>query len=127
MTLTQTLWIGIGGFFGTLGRYTVSTMVYRYLGVSFPYGTLTVNLVGCFLFGLVSGLFEERHLLTPATRLFLTVGVLGGFTTFSSFGDETLVLLKSGKPVVAGLYVGASILVGVLAVWIGGVVAKAAW
>ena len=110
---------------GTLGRYIVSTMVYRYLGVSFPYGTLTVNLIGCFLFGLVSGLFEERHLLTPATRLFLTVGVLGGFTTFSSFGDETLVLLKSGKPAVACLYVGASVLVGVVAVWIGSVVAKA--
>lgn len=125
MSLTQTLWIGIGGFLGTLGRYIVSTMVYRYLGVSFPYGTLTVNLIGCFLFGLVSGLFEERHLLTPATRLFLTVGVLGGFTTFSSFGDETLVLLKSGKPAVACLYVGASVLVGVVAVWIGSVVAKA--
>ena len=125
MSLTQTLWIGIGGFLGTLGRYIVSTMVYRYLGVSFPYGTLTVNLIGCFLFGLVSGLFEERHLLTPETRLFLTVGVLGGFTTFSSFGDETLVLLKSGKPSVACLYVGASVRVGVVAVWIGSVVAKA--
>lgn len=125
ISLSQTLWIGIGGFFGTIGRYAVSTMIYRYLGVTFPYGTLTVNLVGCLLFGLISGLFEERHLLTPATRLFLTVGVLGGFTTFSSFGDETLVLLKSGKPAIAGLYVGVSVLAGVVAVWIGAVVARA--
>jgi len=117
--LLQILIIGLGGFIGTIARYGVSILAYRYAGATFPFGTLTVNLVGCFLIGIVYSLIQERDLLSTSSRLFLTVGVFGGFTTFSSFGNETLLLMRAGNPLLGLLYVLVSVLLGVLAVWAG--------
>lgn len=123
--MLQVLLIGCGGFIGTIARYGVATMAYRLLGASFPYGTLTVNILGCLLIGFVSIAAEERDMIAHSTRLFLTIGILGGFTTFSSFGYETLTLLRLGNIFPATLYVLASVITGLAAVWLGGLLARA--
>jgi fluoride exporter len=115
--LLQILIIGLGGFVGTVARYGVSVLAYKYAGATFPFGTLTVNIVGCFLIGLVYGLIQEKDVLSTTSRLFLTVGVFGGFTTFSSFGNETLLLLRAGHLLLGIGYMLISVLVGVVAVW----------
>ena len=76
--MLQVLLIGCGGFIGTIARYAVTTMVYRLLGASFPYGTMTVNILGCLLIGFVSTAAEERDMIAHSTRLYLTIGILGG-------------------------------------------------
>jgi len=115
--LLQILIIGLGGFVGTVARYGVSVLAYKHAGATFPFGTLTVNIVGCFLIGLVYGLIQEKDVLSTTSRLFLTVGVFGGFTTFSSFGNETLLLLRAGHLLLGIGYMLISVLVGVVAVW----------
>lgn len=115
--MLQILIIGLGGFVGTVARYGVSVLAYKYAGATFPFGTLTVNIVGCFLIGLVYGLIQEKDVLSTTSRLFLTVGVFGGFTTFSSFGNETLLLLRAGHLLLGIGYMLISVLVGVVAVW----------
>ena len=115
--MLQILIIGLGGFVGTVARYGVSVLAYKYAGATFPFGTLTVNIVGCFLIGLVYGVIQEKDVLSTTSRLFLTVGVFGGFTTFSSFGNETLLLLRAGHLLLGIGYVLISVLVGVVAVW----------
>ncbi|SVE55770.1 uncharacterized protein METZ01_LOCUS508624 [marine metagenome] len=122
--MLQVLLIGCGGFIGTIARYGVARMAYRLLGASFPYGTLTVNILGCLLIGFVFIAAEERDMIARSTRLFLTIGILGGFTTFSSFGYETLTLLRLGNIFPAALYVFASVVTGLAAVWLGGVLAR---
>ena len=123
--MLQVLLIGCGGFIGTVARYGVATLAYRLLGVSFPYGTLSVNILGCLFIGFVSIATEEREFIAQSTRLYLTIGLLGGFTTFSSFGYETLTLLRIGSIFPAVLYVLASVVTGLVAVWLGGVLARA--
>jgi fluoride exporter len=123
--MLQVLLIGCGGFIGTVARYGMATLAYRLLGAAFPYGTMAVNILGCLLIGFVSIAAEERMMIAPTTRLYLTIGVLGGFTTFSSFGYETLTLLRVGNPTTALLYVLASVLTGLTAVWLGGALARA--
>lgn len=117
--------IGVGGFFGTLARHSVSLLVHRIGFLAFPYSTLIVNLLGCGLIGLVYVVAEERQWITSPTRIFLTVGVLGGFTTFSAFGQETWALLRIGRPGLALFYAGVSVIGGVLAVWIGTAIGRA--
>lgn len=123
--MLQVLLIGCGGFIGTIARYAVTTMVYRLLGASFPYGTLTVNILGCLLIGFVSTAAEERDMIAHSTRLYLTIGILGGFTTFSAFGYETLTILRLGNILPATLYVLASVVTGLVGVWLGGLLARA--
>ena len=122
--MLQVLLIGCGGFIGTIARYGLATMAYRLLGASFPYGTLTVNILGCLLIGYVSIAAEERDMIARSTRLFLTIGILGGFTTFSSFGYETFTLLRLGNIFPAALYVFTSVITGLAAVWLGGILAR---
>lgn len=96
--MIKLLWVGLGGFLGSVGRYAMSDWVHRLLREPwFPYGTLAVNVIGCFLIGLLSGLAEGRHLFSPETRLFLLTGMLGGFTTFSTFGYETFSFARDGQ------------------------------
>jgi CrcB protein len=96
------LMIGAGGFLGAVARYVVSGWAQAINGNgSFPWGTLAVNLIGCILIGILMGVTENRQWFTPATRAFALVGLLGGFTTFSTFGYETFSLLKDGA-VLAG-------------------------
>jgi CrcB protein len=85
----------------------------------FPYGNFVINVTGCFFIGLLAELLETRFLVSPAIRVALLTGVLGGFTTFSSFAYETLALLRDGEFQVALLYVGGSVLLGLLAAWAG--------
>ncbi len=87
----------LGGGIGAVARYALQGLVYRFLTATFPYGTLAVNIVGSFLIGFLMSFFEERFLVAPALRIFLTIGVLGGFTTFSSFSYETVMLLRTGS------------------------------
>lgn len=85
----------VGGGVGASARYWLSGSVYRWLGRSdFPYGTLTVNIVGCLVIGLLMSAMEDRFLVSPSLRIFLTIGILGGFTTFSTFSFETVALLR---------------------------------
>ena len=110
--------VGIGSFIGGSLRYLIAQMVQSKFLSAFPYGTLTVNIVGCFVIGLVFGLSIKMNL-SPEWRLFLATGICGGFTTFSSFSLETMQLLREGQSFFAMLYVAASILIGLLAVYLG--------
>jgi len=118
--MQHVLLVGAGGFVGSVFRYLVSTGVQRWLGESWiPYGTLAVNIAGCFLIGLLAGLADSRQLLTEETRLVLMIGLLGGFTTYSTFAYDTLSLLRNGGIAAAVAYVVLHIVVGIAAVWIG--------
>lgn len=112
-----------GGAIGTLARYSLSGVVHRWFGSSFPFGTLAVNLIGSFIIGLLWGMFE-RESLTPSVRAFLFMGVLGGFTTFSSFSLETLNLFRDGETKWALMNILANNLVGILLVFAGFTLAR---
>jgi fluoride exporter len=122
--MSHVLAVGLGGCFGSIARYWLATAMHRQFGHGFPYGTLAVNLLGCFLLGSVIGLVEHRQMFAPSTRLFLTVGVLGGFTTFSTFGWETFDLLRNHQHLLAIGNVAANVLVGTSAVLAGWFLAK---
>lgn len=108
--------IAIGGAIGSVARYLIGVRLYSFLGLGLPYGTLTVNLVGSFLLGVILGLVEERGAFGPETRSFLTIGFLGGFTTFSTFIYENWEYTRDGEIMRAGLYTALS-LVGAFALF----------
>lgn len=110
--------VGFGSFFGGVVRYLITRMLSVMVVSPYPFGTFAVNVLGCFIIGFVSAL-PIGSLLSPNTRLLLTTGLCGGFTTFSTFMNENATLLKDGMPTTALLYTFASLLVGFLAV-IGG-------
>jgi CrcB protein len=112
--------VALGGAIGSVARYKVSGWVLHHtLDWRFPAGTFTVNVVGCLLAGVLAGLAEKHNLLSPETRLFLFTGILGGFTTFSAFGLETMHLLRRGDVLIAGANVVLSVLAGLAALWLG--------
>ena len=111
--------IGLAGLIGTLCRYWLSGLVARQYGETFPWGTLVVNVVGCFLAGSLFYLMEERFLVSPTLRTVILIGLLGGFTTFSSFGLQTFTLLRDGEFALAALNVTLSNLLGLLMLWAG--------
>ena len=113
------LLIFAGGGLGAVLRYWAQGLVYNRMGSAFPYGTVLVNIVGCFVIGLLMVSMEERFLATPALCLFLTVGILGGFTTFSSFSFETMALFRDGESALALANVGLSVIVCLCATWTG--------
>jgi len=117
--LLRTLLVGAGGFLGASLRYLAGGAVHRVLPASFPYATFLINVSGCFGIGLLAALAEDRFVLTPQARLFWMVGVLGGFTTFSTFGYETFALLRDGSQTAALLNAAGQVLLGLLAVWLG--------
>lgn len=126
--MIKLLLIGTGGFLGSVLRYLVSGSVQAASqSVAFPYGTLAVNVIGCFFIGFLSELAESRSLFSPDTRALLVVGILGGFTTFSAFGNETMNLLRDGERTLAMMNVGAQMLFGIGAVWLGYTLAYAIW
>jgi CrcB protein len=118
-TLQRTVFIGLAGLLGTLGRYALSGFVARRFGETFPTGTLVVNVVGCFLAGLLFYLMQERFLVSQTIRTVVMIGFLGGFTTFSSFSLQTFTLLRDGEFGLATLNVIASNIAGLLTVWVG--------
>ncbi len=114
------VYVGVGGFIGSIGRYLVTGAVYQIFPNSYlPIGTAVVNILGCFLIGFLSGLTELRQLLSPEMRIFLLIGLLGGFTTFSTFGYETIASLRTGEFVSALANVLIQVIVGLSAVWLG--------
>jgi CrcB protein len=118
--LINALLVGSGGFVGAVLRYGMSGMVHRLIPLTiFPYGTVAVNVVGCLLVGAVAGLVESRQLFGPEARVFTLVGLLGGFTTFSTFGYETLLLVRGGDYLPATTNVGIHLVVGLASVWLG--------
>jgi len=123
--MSKTILIGIAGLIGTLLRYWLAGFVTRQSGETFPWGTLVVNVVGCLIAGAVFHLTEERALFNPTLRTVILIGLLGGFTTFSSYGLQTFALLKDGALGLATLNLVVSNVLGVLMVWAGYCLAKA--
>lgn len=118
--MTAWPWVAVGGALGAVARYGLSTaFAGTTAALRFPWPTLGINVAGCFLIGLVAALWSRQPALSPAAGTFLTAGVLGGFTTFSAFGLETLAMLRRGDLAPAAGYVAASVLLGLLAVWLG--------
>jgi len=117
--MAQLLAIAAGGSVGAVMRFMVSTGVYSWLGRGFPYGTLVVNVVGSLLMGLLYELFLQRLSVSPEVRAVLLVGFLGAFTTFSTFSIETINLIEQGYLVKAIVNVLASVILCVLAAWVG--------
>jgi CrcB protein len=112
--------VGLGGSIGSILRYAVSGLVQQWTkSIGFPFGTLAVNLLGCLLIGIASQLIESRSLFAPETRVLILVGLLGGFTTFSTFGNESLNLMRAGQFAAAVGYVVAHVVLGLGAVWLG--------
>lgn len=122
------LLIGVGGFIGSVLRYLLSGYVQQATkSVEFPYGTLAVNLIGCLIIGFLSQLADTRGVFTAESRAFVFIGALGGFTTFSTFGNESMNLLRDGENVFALVNVGAHIAFGLGAVWLGRTLAYLIW
>jgi CrcB protein len=120
--------VGIGGFIGSALRYLVSGWAQQLSkSLDFPYGTLTVNLIGCFVIGFLGQLAEVRGIFASETRLLVFIGLLGGFTTFSSFGNDTLNLARSGQMFNALTNVAVNVIFGLLLVWLGRTVAYLVW
>ncbi|WP_300458685.1 fluoride efflux transporter CrcB [Desulfobacula sp.] len=112
--------VGMGGFAGSICRYMISDVSQRLFNDPFfPYGTLTVNVVGCLLIGLLGGLSESRHLFTPEIRALVLMGFLGGFTTFSTFGYEIFTFARDGQFVSALTNLLLHLILGFGSVWLG--------
>jgi CrcB protein len=111
--------IGAGGFLGTVARYLLHQSISKFLPVIFPYGTLAVNLIGCFLIGVFYALADKGNTISPEWRMFLTTGLCGGFTTFSTFTYETYNLIRDEQYLYVSVYIGASVVIGILATFIG--------
>lgn len=123
----HSLLVGAGGFLGALLRYGTNVLVLRHWpAATFPWATFAVNLVGCLLIGIVAGLAEAKAPLSTELRVFLMVGILGGFTTFSAFGFETFALLRNEAYLAAIANAGLQVVLGVLLVWLGYVIARPA-
>lgn len=113
---------------GSILRYLVSGYIQQSTkSIDFPYGTLAVNLIGCFMIGFLAQLAEARGMFTSESRSFVFVGILGGFTTFSSFGNETLNLARDSQIMNALANVGANVILGLFAVWLGRTVSYLIW
>ncbi|MBX9942142.1 MAG: fluoride efflux transporter CrcB [Candidatus Obscuribacterales bacterium] len=121
----QFLYVFLGAGLGGVCRYFSSTNLHKFFPeLGFPIGTFFVNMVGCFFIGLIAQLAETKTALGGDVRLFLTVGVLGGFTTFSSFGYETVQLIKDGEIWLALLNAFGQLALGLVFVWLGIVIAR---
>lgn len=120
--------VALGGAFGSVSRYLLGTWIQSASrSVDFPFGTMTVNLIGCFAIGLLGHLAESRGVFTPQARALVFFGILGGFTTFSSFGNDTMNLLRDGETFNALANIGANVVVGLALVWLGRMAAFWIW
>ncbi|MCE5331649.1 MAG: fluoride efflux transporter CrcB [Bacteroidales bacterium] len=117
--MKQLLLVGLGGFIGSIARFLVSKLNLSWHFLSIPMGTLTVNVVGSFIIGFIVGMSAKSEIISGDLRLFLMVGFCGGFTTFSSFTNENLMLMQNGQLLTVLLYTAGSILLGFLAVYLG--------
>ena len=117
--MRQLLFIGLGGFIGTIARYLLSKLINSSFSTPFPYGTLAVNIIGSILIGLLYGYFESKNIINSELKLFLTVGICGGFTTFSTFAHENFILLRDGNILLFAIYTTLSITLGIAAILLG--------
>lgn len=120
--------VALGGALGSAFRYFVGTWVQTLSGsIDFPYGTLTVNLIGCFAIGFLAQLAEARGAFTSEARLFVFIGILGGFTTFSSFANDAVNLAREAEMLNALANIGANVILGLILVWLGRTVSYWIW
>ena len=117
--IKSVLLIGLGGGVGSIARYFCQKWIAENIQHPFPWGTFTVNILGCFLIGGIYGVTEKSTMLSPQTRLLLITGLCGGFTTFSTFAFENMSLLRSGDIMYVLLYIAASVILGIAAVFAG--------
>jgi CrcB protein len=122
--LRTLLLIGLGGFLGSISRFLIALGVNRIFQSVLPVGTLTVNILGCLLIGIIYSLAEQKNMLSPELRIFLGVGFCGGFTTYSSFAFDKFSLIKTGDFLMLSVYVGASVFLGLIAVYLGSQIHK---
>jgi CrcB protein len=115
----QILAIGIGGALGSIARFAMSTWLYSVLGRNFPYGTFIVNVSGCMAIGFLFVLFMDIFSNNTVLRAGVLIGLLGGYTTFSSFSIETFNLIEQGEPLKALIYALGSMIVGLFGTWVG--------
>jgi len=124
--LFKLVYLTIGGVTGTFARYFLSGFIYKFTGTNFPYGTLAINLIGCFLIGIFASLSEERSILSPDMRVMLMAGFCGAFTTFSTFMLESGNLIKDGEWLRAFGNVFLSLFIGYLlfrlGIWLGKII-----
>lgn len=112
------LLVGLGSFIGGIGRYLLTLLVQNRFLSTFPLGTMVVNIIGCFLIGIVYGI-SDRGSLPAEWRIFLATGILGGFTTFSSFSNDTVSMLRDAQYLPAFSYIAISVLIGLAATFSG--------
>jgi CrcB protein len=122
--LKSILIVGTGGFIGTVLRFLVTRYFQLHAYSVFPWGTFSVNIIGSLLVGVIYGLAEKENILTPETRLFLTVGICGGFTTFSSLTNDAFMLLQHKEILRFALYTSLSFFLGLMAVYVGRLIIK---
>ena len=118
------LLVGTGGFLGSISRYLASRFMQNNFPSAFPYGTFFVNISGCFLIGLIYGLSEKSPFINSGWKMFLAVGFCGGFTTFSTFANENVALLRDGDLFHFMLYTGLSVFLGIAATFSGVLITK---
>ena len=119
------LFVGLGGALGSISRYLLGNWIQSVSkSIDFPFGILAVNLIGCFVIGFLSQLAESRSVFTAESRAFVFVGILGGFTTFSSFGNDTVNLFHNGNSFNALLNIGGNLILGLGLVFLGRVIAQ---
>jgi fluoride exporter len=118
------LLVAIGGAIGSVARYLLAGAVHRVASPYFPYGTFVVNVVGCLIFGVVFGISEQRFTVGPNLRAFVLIGILGGFTTFSSFTFETFQLLRDGEILLTAANAIGQVTIGLAAFWLGTVAVR---
>lgn len=112
--------VGLGGSIGSIARYKLGGLISHItVQKSFPYSTFVINVLGCLIIGLLAGLAERYNLFSQSTRLFLFTGLLGGFTTFSAFGLDAILLVLRNEWITATLYTSASVILGITAIWLG--------
>jgi fluoride exporter len=127
-SLLSVIFVAVGGAMGSVSRYLLGAWVQSLSrSIDFPFGTLSINLIGCFVIGFLAQLAESRGVFTPESRALVFIGILGGFTTFSSFGNDTLNLLRDGETFNALVNIGMNVIVGLVLVWFGRNAAQWIW
>lgn len=116
--------VGFGGFIGTVARFLISRYLQFNITSVFPWSTFIVNIVGSLLIGIIFGISEKGNVLSPEIRLFLTVGICGGFTTFSTFSNDSFLLMRDQEWIRFALYTSLSIFIGLIAVYAGRLITK---
>jgi CrcB protein len=125
IALQKYLLIAIGGALGSIARYWVGSTIAGRMGTRFPYGTFVINLTACLIIGFSLTYLGKRAGLSPAWRFLIPVGFIGAYSTFSTYEWETLSTLRAGAFAMAGLYAVGSLILGLVAVWLGAVLAEA--